>query len=312
MPCYYPLRGYRSLHPNANGKFSIHSIKARSRQEPAPPGTAAVDLPCGQCIGCRLERSRKWAVRCMNEASLYSDNCFITLTYRDEFLPANGSLDKDAFQLFMKRLRKKFGSGPRYFQCGEYGEKFSRPHYHACLFNFDFPDKVPYKELPNGSFLYTSAVLASLWPFGFSTVGAVTFDSAAYVARYCLKKVTGDKAVPHYTRLDAETGELYELYPEFVRMSRRPGIGSKWYEKFSRDVYPSDFLISRGFKMKPPRYYDGLYEFQDKLSMEAIRERRAIKGYDARYDNTLDRLKVREKVAHAKLSNLKRSFENAS
>ena len=136
MPCYRPIKGYRSRRLNAEtGKRPV-VFNPRDGFYDQP-----VDLPCGQCIGCRLERSRQWAIRCVHEASLHERNCFITLTYRDECLPTNGSLDLDAFQKFMKRLRRRFGEGVRFFHCGEYGENFGRPHYHAILFNLDFSDK---------------------------------------------------------------------------------------------------------------------------------------------------------------------------
>ena len=159
-------------------------------------------------------------MRCHHEASLYQDNCFITLTYSDEHLPSDKSLHVDHFQKFMKRLRKRFGEGVRYYHCGEYGEKYMRPHYHACLFNFDFPDKKIWKE-NNGNRLYISESLSELWPFGFVTIGDVTFESAAYVARYIMKKVNGDLAESHYERVDWDTGEVYHLKPEYTTMSRR-------------------------------------------------------------------------------------------
>lgn len=311
MPCYFPLRGYRSTFPAPNGKFRITGIKRRTAQEAAPPGVVAVDLPCGQCHGCRLERSRKWAVRCMNEASLHSDNCFITLTYDPERLPKYGSLVKSDFQKFMKRLRKEYGHGIRFFHCGEYGDMFGRPHYHACIFNHDFKDRVLFKVV-NDTPCYTSVSLSRLWPSGFSTVGNLTFESAAYVARYCMKKVTGKKAFAHYSVLDTETGEIIQRSPEYVTMSRRPGIGHAWYKRFFSDVYPSDFMISRGVKMKPPRYYDGLYELSDGEGMQALRDKRLAAMDKARADNTLDRLKVREQVAQAKVKLLKRSLDDAS
>ena len=170
---------------------------------------------------------------------MYDENCFITLTYDDDNLHSGGSLVKADFQKFMKRLRKKFGSGVRYYHCGEYGEKNGRPHHHACLFNFRFPDCEPLdiagrsSDLPP---LYVSRSLLELWPFGLHTIGVVTFDSAAYVARYVMKKITGDKAASHYN------GRL----PEYTTMSRRPGIGRAWYDKFKSDCYPSDELVIRG------------------------------------------------------------------
>ena len=151
-------------------------------------------VPCGQCIGCRLERSRQWAIRCVHEASLHTDNCFITLTYSPDCLPSDGSLNHDDFQKFFKRLRKHIAPKKiRYYMCGEYGEdlqqpsKLGRPHFHACLFGLDFDDKQLYIVRDDVK-LYTSATLEKIWGKGFVTIGDVTFESAAYVARYIAKK----------------------------------------------------------------------------------------------------------------------------
>lgn len=279
----------------------------------------SLDLPCGQCIGCRLERSRQWAMRCYHEASMYEENCFITLTYNDEHLPENKSLDVAHFQKFMKRLRKRFGAGIRFFHCGEYGEKYFRPHYHACLFNFDFPDKKLWK-VNNNHRLYISESLSELWPFGFSTIGDVTFESAAYVARYIMKKVTGDAADSHYERVCLETGEVFNLKPEYTTMSRRPGIGKPWFDKYHKDVYPSDFVVINNKKLKPPKYYDTLEErYSDALkslgnvsyehTFDSIKDSRKMKATKFVDNNTPERLNVRESVQLARLKKLPRTLE---
>ncbi|UOF82976.1 replication associated protein [Microviridae sp.] len=308
MPCYRPLRGYRAPFPNAKGKYPLFSIRPRDSELPAPGGAAAVDIPCGRCSGCLLERSRVWAVRCVHEASLYENNCFVTLTYSDGFLPSDRSLSKRHFQLFMKRMRKAYGSKIRFFACGEYGETWKRPHYHACIFNFDFPDKVLWK-VRDGVPLYTSVALSGLWPYGFSSVGAVTFESAAYTARYVMKKVFGSDAKEHYSVMDPTTGEFFQLEPEFVLMSRRPGIGRDWYEKYRSDVFPSDLLVTRGVKMKPPRYYDNLYESDNPVGSYLIRIRRQYQAEQGSQDATMSRLKVRQQVVDAKICQLKRGLD---
>lgn len=300
MPCYYPMKGWRSRerHP-VTGKRKI--VFNRNEGFVDLP----VVIPCGQCVGCRLERSRQWAIRCVHEASLYDKNCFITLTYDDLHLPVGGSLDVSAFQKFMKRLRKRFGEGIRFFHCGEYGEKFGRPHFHACIFNFDFGDKVLW-SVRNGCRLYLSADLVELWPFGFSTVGEVTFESAAYVARYVMKKITGDKADEHY--VNKLTGEIRE--PEYVTMSRRPGIGKPWLEKFGSDVYPSDFVVIGGKKMRPPKYYDLSFEIEDPSMMAMIKAKRKRQVKENALNGTWERLRVREEIQLRKFDLLKRGYEN--
>lgn len=298
MVCYHPLRGYRSRSLNEQGKRPI-VFKASEGFLDRP-----VTLPCGQCIGCRLERSRQWAVRCYHEASLYDNNCFITLTYDDEHLPDDRSLDVRHFQKFMKRLRKKYGANIRFYHCGEYGERFGRPHYHACIFNHDFEDKVLWRKI-NDVPLFLSASLQQLWPLGHSSVGTVTFQSAAYVARYIMKKRLGRGSEEHY--MDPETGVIRK--PEYTTMSRKPGIGQPWLEKFKTDVYPDDFVIINGKKVRPPRYYDQQIELTDTESYEELKRRRVRQANKHKANNTPERLKVRETIQGHKLRRLPRSLE---
>lgn len=302
MVCYRPLQGYRALVLSANGKRPIVFSK-RAGYEDLP-----VSVSCGQCIGCRLERSRVWATRCVHEASLYDSNCFITLTYSNEFVPEHGSLVKAHFQNFMKRFRDRISPDKvRYYMCGEYGENFGRPHYHSCLFNWDFEDKVLWRKTPNGDLLFRSAFLEDLWPFGFSSVGALSFESAAYVARYVMKKRTGKGAVAHYNEWDPETGEvLSERLPEYNDMSRRPGIGADWYNQFRSDLYPGDFVVYDNRKFRVPRFYDTKYEVEDAEAFRALKKSRVCRAKLHVENNTKDRLRVREAVQEAKLRQLKR------
>lgn len=189
---------------------------------------------------------------------MHDESCFLTLTYSDEFLPPYGSLDRRAFPLFMKRLRSKLGCRVRYFHCGEYGERTRRPHYHALLFGVGFDDRYRWATRC-GRPAWRSDVLESLWTLGASEIGAVSFESAAYVARYVCKKVTGVGAERHYERV-TEDGEVVRLEPEYATMSRRPGIGAGWLARYRGEVYPADEVVARGMKMKPPRYYDKILE----------------------------------------------------
>lgn len=298
MTCYAPLEAWR-IHGETKLRFT-YSPRADVKEK--------LQVPCGQCIGCRLERSRQWAIRCIHEAQLHPKNCFITLTYAPEHLPSPPSLDVRDFQLFMKRLRKKYGSKIRFFHCGEYGEKYGRPHYHACLFNFDFPDKRLWRE-NNGFRIYTSSSLEELWPFGFSTIGDVTFESAAYVARYIMKKITGKNSDAHYERLDPLTGEIYQAKPEYITMSRRSGIAAGWFEKYHTDVYPSDFVIVRGVKMRPPRFYDNRFKNLRPLDFEEIQYQRFLDAQKNLDNNTPDRLNVRHECQKARLQKLPRNLE---
>lgn len=317
MPCYHPLKGYRSKTVNPNGKRSIvFSVHQGYRDMP-------VEVPCGQCIGCRLERSRQWAIRCVHEASLQKHNSFITLTYAPENLPEDGSLKVDHYQKFMKRLRKHaswvrspyhndlLGNGTvRFFHCGEYGERFKRPHYHACLFGLDFKDRELVNER-DGVKLWTSESLSRIWGKGFVTIGDVTFESAAYVARYITKKVTGEKALEHYNVIEKETGEILESRrAEYVTMSRRPGIGKGWFKEFRSDVFPGDFVVMRGSKMKPPKYYLGQYEIESPDEFVKLKGKRKKLAEENKENSTVERLEVRKKVQEYKYKQLKRGYEN--
>ena len=268
-------------------------------------------VPCGRCRGCRHARSLAWATRCVHEASLHKQNTFVTLTFAPEHLPDDWSLDVRHFQLFMKRLRKEFGSGIRFYHCGEYGEKYGRPHYHAILFGLDFPDRRLHEKTPQGHNLYTSRILDRLWPYGHALIGDVTFQSAAYVARYIFKKINGDLAEEHYTFTVPTTGEIVRRKPEYTTMSRRPGIAHEWFKKFKSDVFPRDEVIIRGKKFRPPRYYDRQYELTDPEDFEMLKLKRLEASKAHADDNTPERLAVKEKVFAAQLSQLTRNVDNA-
>jgi hypothetical protein len=303
MACFKPLEAWRST----SGQVVFYPS----------PGVRPMLLKCGQCIGCRLDKSREWALRCVHEASLYEKNCFITLTYNPENLPPDAGLRKIHFQKYMKRLRKRIAPGKvRFFHCGEYGEKNNRPHYHAILFGYNYPDWNYLFDSEAGFPVYTSELLEKDWQNqGFVTVGEVTFGSAAYVARYVLKKVNGKAkdqvdertGLKPYERFNEFTGEIVEVAPEYTTMSRCPGIGSDWISKYTLDVYPKDYTTVNGVRQKPPRFYDEYLKQIDPILMEVIkgnREQKAIKSED----NTPDRLRQREEVKKAQNSMLKRTI----
>lgn len=295
MPCYHPMPAVRMI----DG-----SVKFVSRSKRGVDGS--LELPCGQCIGCRLERSRQWAVRCLHEASLHEANCFITLTYADSNLPLGGTLVYRDFQLFMKRLRKY--AGKITFYCGgEYGEEMARPHYHALLFGFDPPDKVYYCKGVDGSKLYSSEILDKLWGLGTVRVGSVTFASAAYIARYCVAKVNGDLAKSHYEVL-TDDGEIIDRLPEFNHMSLKPAIGKRWLEKFQTDVYPRDYVVVNGVKCKPPAYYDTLFSKENPGIFSDLVAQRELDASNNMGDNSWARLGVKETIQLARSNMLKRGL----
>ena len=298
MTCYTPLIGYR----RKDGTFS-------PRETADSLGT--MEVPCGSCTGCRLDRSRDWAVRCVHEAQLHLSSEYVTLTYRDDALPWDRSLRPDDFRLFVKRVRKKY-PGVRYFQCGEYGGKFGRPHHHALMFNWYLKDRKFWKTV-NGYDLYTSQELESLWQHGFCTMGAVSFTSAAYVSRYIMKKITGRQAESHYRTefMDRKTGELIQSrrMAEYNTMSRRPGIASRWFDLYWRDVFPNDYVVLDGKKMPVPRYYLKKLADMDKEMYLKVIERREDRGIKEAWNQTRERLEVRHTVKKAQTSTLKRDLE---
>jgi len=301
MPCFSPLHGNKSADLTANGKRKIVFGGGGFRDLP-------VTVPCGQCIGCRLERSRQWALRLTHEAQLHDRKCFLTLTYNDESLPPGGSLRLRDFQLFLKRLRKHAKTQIRFFHCGEYGESTNRAHYHAIIFGFRPDDLVKHSENGQGDQLYSSILLDKLWGLGQVRIGEVTFESAAYCARYILKKVTGEKAEAHYRTFDPITGEVFQRVPPYVTMSRRPGIAREWFNKYFTDIYPSDFLILRGKKMLPPKFYDRVYAGFDLKAVERLKFQRQLKAKPHKADNTPQRLRVREEVKRSQIKTLTRNL----
>lgn len=243
----------------------------------------------------------------MHESKLYDQNCFLTLTYSDETVPTNYSLNLRHVQLFIKRLRKSLPQRIRFYLCGEYGDQLGRPHYHAIIFNHDFPDKTLFKRI-NGKAHYTSDLLTNLWKQGHATTADVTYESAAYCARYVTKKIkTSDEfGLNRYFRLSPIDGQMHLVKPEFSVMSRRPGIGYKYVEQYKSDFYPSGFVVVNGVKQAPPRYYvQQLTEAeQTKLKRAARRKALVFKPH-----TTTERRLARAAVRDARIKNLKRDFE---
>jgi hypothetical protein len=302
MPCFGPLTAYYAKDLNAaTGKRSL-----RFKKDGETLSGVGIKLPCGRCVGCKLERSRQWAVRCMHEKNLHDKSCFLTLTYKDEYLPPGGTLVLRHLQLFMKRLRKALGDGIRFYACGEYGDHNARPHYHLLLFNVDFPDKV-FHSCRGENDYFTSALVSKLWPFGHNLLGEVTKESAAYVARYVLKKISGAPAAGHYAVIDAH-GEVYDRVPEFTVMSRRPGLGTGYYEKYADEVYAHDSIVVSGREVRPPKFYDDRFEKACNRKYERIKLARRKKALAAKADNTHKRLLVKEKIVIKALKELERKL----
>lgn len=287
MPCFTPLKAYRA----PGGKIAFNSK--------AGYGDLPLEIPCGQCVGCRAEKSRQWALRCVHEAQMHKANSFVTLTYDDKHLPPDGGLVYEDFRNFCRRLRRRCGAF-RFFHCGEYGENFGRPHYHALVFGLDFAsDRILLKDRGDDS-LYVSPTLTEVWENGHASLGACTYASAFYVAQYCTKKLTGERKAEYGGRR-----------PPYATMSRRPGIGSTWFDKFMDDVYPSDEVVHDGKRFRPPRFYDEALAGKSpagELLLSDLKAGRAAKARSRSDELSPARLRVRERIAEARLSRFRRSL----
>lgn len=319
MPCYKPNLAFK--HRTIKQKLRFAGLKHYRTVDGLDPYKTPeylaladkekwipVALPCQQCIFCRLQNSKEKAIRAIHESKSSEDNCFLTLTYNDYHVPKDpyGRLiyDYSHVQKFMKLLRYYHSDIKiKSFGCAEYGENFERPHFHLCLFNFDFKDKKFHRYSENDWSsekwpVYRSDELEQLWPYGFSEIGSLTEESAAYVARYVTKKITGKKKEDHY-----------QGRPPERLVCNSKGIGLSWLKRYATDVLATDSVIWKGQEIKVPRYYQKKLETLHPLRYEIVKSRRLdnIKKIDL--DSTIERLKTREIVHQLKSRKLIRSFE---
>lgn len=329
MGCYHPLKGfvrrlpgssrteiivasYNTDHIEIDDKGRIYKATERFVRDSCRVCIREYrEIPCGQCIGCRLDKSREWATRCALEMGLYEKNCFVTLTYDDDHLPMNpapigrevdpitgetwikyaddefnATLRLEDLQNFMKGLRRKLNEIPidkrkgkkryynkndpeyqrvRFFGCGEYGDHTHRSHYHLILFNYCPVDLVAYKQSDLGFTYYTSEFLSKIWNKGHVIVSEASWETAAYTARYIIKKQTG------------QASQFYEdnnIVPEFCVMSRKPGIGFSWYDNHKKCYATfSDKLVGEGShrKFNRIRYFDRKFNEEYPFDMESIK-----------------------------------------
>lgn len=306
MPCYHPLRAFKT----AQG-----AVVFVERGDVVQ----TLDLPCGQCIGCRLERSRQWAMRIMHEAQLHRESWFVTLTYEEE----RTDLCYADFQAFMRRLRRaRKKDRIRFYVGGEYGSEKSRPHWHAILFGLSLPDRKTLasnldrrvrtvfdfdrnggmesnRRSPIDVIYWLSPELERIWSHGFVLVGNLTFESAAYTARYVVDKVNGDRQREVYRRVDAD-GVVSDGVPEMSRMSLKPGIGAGWLEKYGEQALALDRVVIRGAECNVPKYY--LRKWKDQARVEEIKYTRLLQMQSVPDNMDWRRLPVKEKVAKARIS----------
>ena len=382
MSCYHPLKGF-ILPPETNKSnkvklenedkknnikvtgYNVHHLELDSNGHWKPAyddfrspyahkvANEYIDIPCGKCIGCRLDYSRQWADRLMMEMKYHDKAYFLTLTYDDDHIPYNHyvtdngiidcpdvdfkrginarklllpapwldeetgetgfrpSLHKRDVQLFHKRLREdkqvvEDGQAIRYFTAGEYGDKTLRPHYHSIEFGLEIPDLKVYKVC-DGYNLYTSEYLNEIWKMGHVIIGDCTWETCAYTARYIMKKQKGKEA-NEYLRLDIE--------PEFVLMSRKPGIGSAYFEEFGEELYhfrtvPIPTKTGAISISSTNKYFDGKLSASNPERFDEVKQKRieAAKHTEILRDaqtsmNKLDRLLAEEEVKIAQTKSL--------
>lgn len=226
-------------------------------------------VPCGNCLGCRQEQARQWAVRMVHEAQTRRLSWFATLSYSDKHLPQWGELEPSHLRGFVDKLRLAYPlRSIAYYGCGEYGDTTFRPHYHVCLFGPEFLDRKPHpdKEKPG---VWLSESLEYFWDNkGACELAPLTMGSASYTAGYIRKKLHGERE----SVFNVRTGHL--LREPFSRQSLRPAIGKRWIERYWKDVYPRDFVVVDGVESKPPRYYDKWMDENHPEVMEEVRQKR--------------------------------------
>lgn len=340
MSCMHPMWAMKRYNP-IEGKWEVKFISKKEDEDDRNKllllainhGARLLELPCGQCIECRLAKSREWANRCMLEAKEHKHNYFITLTYDNEHLPLGKAINIETgetydvptlrpkdLQDFMKRLRitwkRKHGvENIRFYECGEYGETYGRPHYHAIIFGLQIYDLKPDHKSKKGNMNFRSEEIEKIWGKGRVAVGTVTWDSCAYTARYVMKKQTGKGSKEYYKVLGVE--------PEYVRMSRRPGIARNYFDANKEKIYDTDEIYintNKGVqRAKPSKYYDKLYDIEDHENLEKIKEARKIKAIMTQEQiwNSTDMSKreIRENKQEGKSiaqKSLKRNYESGN
>lgn len=336
--CRYPMLAIKKYNCKINkyeikiiGKQNVDEDYTKLKIALSVRSEKLITIPCGKCIDCRLQRSREWADRCMLETKDHKYNYFVTLTYDNDNLPKGKKIDIETgevtqtptlepkhLQDFFKRLRitykRKYNIDTiRYYACGEYGDKYQRPHYHAIIFGLPIYDLKTDHKSKKGNMNYNSKEIQDIWGKGRIAVGNVTWDSCAYTARYIMKKQLGKDNQEYY--------KVAGKAPEFVRMSRRPGIARKYYDEKSNIIYETDEIwlnTNRGVKSaKPPRYYDKLFDLENHEQLEEIKRRRKENAENRQkilLMNTdlkaSDLLKTKNKSKDTSIKTLKRNFES--
>ena len=272
IPCYQPI--------NKDGKPTGEKLKFKRPDNVHLYKKIAVG--CGKCPSCLVARARDWAVRIYCELKTSPGPCwFVTITYDPEHLPYGNTLQPDDMRLFIKKIRNHYPKYKvKYLYVGEYGEDHGRAHYHICLFNTDLTD-LEQVGMSSGMPIFESAKLTKLWGKGIVSIGTLTPKSAYYCAQYINKKIFGEKAEAHYNKICKDTGEIISQLPEFNRMSRKPALGTDFFNKYRKqyDCPELDFFVlPGGIKVPQTKHFDKMLKAEAPELLEIIKEERIKKA----------------------------------
>lgn len=272
MSCFHPIIMWDNTHYSRDPEtLDVSFVPSYSDPDIMERQGRRLLLPCRHCVGCRLDKSREWANRIIMEQPYHSESWFLTLTYDDDHLPpayptdpatgeilsVHSTLVKSDLQKFWKRLRKNSGQKISYFASGEYGSTTYRPHYHALVFGLHLDDPQVIKHGFDGTPYYTSDFISKCWPYGMHILGNVTWKSAAYVARYTMKKATHGYTKEYY--------KLAGIESEFQTISSKPAIGRRFYDDHPHLFDYRYFNVSTpqgGRIVYPPEYFRKLFKAQ--------------------------------------------------
>lgn len=301
MSCYYPrLAVNYGLQSNGKNRirflprrvdFNINDFRSKF-------GGSLFLLPCGRCLGCKVDKARDWSTRCVLESSYYPFSSFITLTYNDQHLPSDGKVHREDINQFIDKLKYR-GFNFRFFGCAEYGSSNHRPHYHLITFGYQPDDLVKHSVGSDGNFLFTSKFLESVWSKGFVLVGSASKQSAGYVARYTTKKLGDDDS--------------------FIFMSSHPGIGYQYLVDHAKEIVSTDKVygeFGESGTAPVPRYFNRFLAewFPEEYQVLQAKRIANIQLVDLnsmvnREVGHLEEVKVAQaEILHAKLSRLGRDL----
>ena len=313
MSCYHPLVAERLttksqfFDPTGKKHKKVHILgEAENIMNVGDLNGEAVEyftIPCGRCIGCRIDKARDWSVRimCETKSSLLS-SWFLTLTY-DDLHMTDLSLNKQDFKDFIKDLRNyvyyRTGECIRYFGCGEYGDSSGRKHYHMIIFNLGDLDIKP-RSAKNGYIYYESEIINQLWNKGFVVIAEVNLQTAAYVAKYTLKK----QGLKKYDELDIQA--------PFILMSTRPGIGYKYLSDHVQELINKPYIFMDHKNYSLPRYFKRVLEEEYNIPTEFFNDKYIEKNYKVNLAKEIFTKQELKKILEAEEANLEASQKRRS